>query len=145
MALALFAHAAGEAFFDQTFGDFAAELKAARKEGKLGVLLVFEAEGCPFCRRMREEVLSQPEVQRYFRRHFAIFAVDINGSVMVTDFSGKEVTEKALALAYKVRGTPTFVFVGGEGQTLARHVGATRNAEEFLALGRSVVEAQRSR
>ncbi|MCX8017065.1 MAG: thioredoxin family protein [Rhodocyclaceae bacterium] len=132
--------AAGDAFFDPSLGEFPAELKAAQKEGKAGLLLVFEAEGCPFCRRMREQVLSQPEVQRYFRRHFTIQAVDINGSVMVTDFSGKEVTEKAFALAYKVRGTPTFVFVGPEGQTMARHAGMTRDADEFLALGRYVVE-----
>lgn len=139
--LGVTAHAAaGDAFFDASLGDFAAELKSARQEGKLGVLLVFEAEGCPFCHRMREQVLGRPAVQQYFRRHFSIFTVDINGSVTVTDFAGKEVTEKALSLAYKVRGTPTFVFVGVDGQTMARHAGTTRDAEEFLALGRYVVD-----
>lgn len=139
--VSLAAQAAGaDAFFDPFLGDLPAELKAARQEGKQGILLVFEAEGCPFCKRMREQVLSRPAVQQYFRKHFAVFAVDINGSVVVTDFAGKEVTEKTLSLTHKVRGTPTFVFVGVDGRTMARHSGATRDAEEFVALGRFVVE-----
>lgn len=132
--------ATGDAFFDASLGDFAAELKAARQQGKLGVLLVFEAEGCPFCHRMRERVLSQATVQQYFRRHFSIFAVDFLGSVTVTDFAGQDVAEKAFARAWKVRGTPTYLFVDLDGRELARYTGATRDVEEFMALGRYVVD-----
>ena len=52
-------------FFDQNLGDFKAELGSAKKAGKIGVLLMFEQEGCPFCHRMRETVLDQLEVQNY--------------------------------------------------------------------------------
>lgn len=129
-----------DAFFDASLGDFAAELKTAQQQGKLGVLLVFEAEGCPYCRRMREQVLNQPAVQQFYRRHFNIFAVDFLGSVGITDFTGKELAEKAFARALRVRGTPTFLFVAVDGREVARYTGATRDAEEFLALGRYVAE-----
>lgn len=131
---------AGAAFFEQTLGDYPAELAAAQRQGKTGVLLMFEAEGCPYCKRMREQVLSQPDVQQYFKRHFSSFAVDILGSVEVTDFGGKELSEKSFARAQRIRGTPTFLFVGADGKELARYSGATRDADEFLALGRYVVE-----
>lgn len=135
------AHAAtGDAFFDPSLGDFAAELQAARQQGKRGVLLVFEAESCPFCRRMREQVLSQAPVQQYFKRHFNILAVDIVGSVVIADFAGQEMTEKAFARTRKVRGTPTFLFVGIDGREMARYTGATRDVEEFMALGRFVID-----
>lgn len=129
-----------EAFFDTSLGDFAAELKTVREQRKAGVMLMFEAEGCPYCRRMREQVLSQPAVQQYFRGHFNIFSVDIVGSVSIADFAGKEVTEKAFARAQRVRGTPTFLFVSPDGKEMARFTGATRGVDEFMALGRFVVE-----
>jgi thioredoxin-related protein len=135
------AHAApGDAFFDTSLGDYAAELRTAQQQGKQGILLVLEAEGCPFCKRMREQVLSRPEVQQYFHRHFNVFSVDINGSVPVTGIDGKEQTEKAFVRGLKFKGTPSFFFFGVDGREMARYTGATRDAETFLALGRYVVE-----
>lgn len=132
--------ATGDAFFDTSLGDFSAELKTAQPQGKMGLLLVFEAEGCPFCHRMREQVLSQPSVQQFYRRHFNVFTVDILGSVTVTDFAGKEVAEKDFARAHRVRGTPTFLFIAADGKEMARYTGVTRGVDEFLALGRYVTE-----
>lgn len=140
VALSAVQAAPGDAFFDASLGDYAAELKAARQQGKQGLLLVFEAEGCPFCHRMREQVLSKPDVQRFFRQHFAIYSVDLLGSVTVTDFAGKEATEKSFARSLKIRATPTFLFIGLDGKELARYTGATREVAEFMALGRYVTE-----
>lgn len=134
-------HAApGDAFFDTTLGDYAAELRAAQQQGKQGILLVLEAEGCPFCKRMREQVLSRTEVQQYFHRHFNVFSVDINGSVTVTGIDGKEQTEKAFVRSLKFKGTPSFHFFAPDGREMARHTGATRDPETFMALGRYVAE-----
>lgn len=126
-------------FFDQTLGDFSAELKAATAAGKAGVMLMFEAEACPYCRRMRQQVLNRGDVQAYFRKHFAVFSVDVLGDVPITDFAGRETTEKTYARAVKIRGTPTFVFVGAGGSEVARASGAM-DAAEFLRLGRYVAE-----
>lgn len=139
------AGAAADGFFDTSLGDFAAELKAARQQGKQGVLLVFEAESCPFCRRMREQVLSLAPVQQFFRDHFNSYAIDFVGSVTVTDFTGRELTEKDFARGLRVRGTPTFVFVAVDGKEIVRYTGATRDVAEFMALGRYVVEGHFSR
>lgn len=141
LATLMLAHAApGDAFFDTSLGDYAAELKTAQQQGKQGILLVLEAEGCPFCKRMREQVLSRPGVQQYFHRHFNVFSVDINGSVLVTGLYGKEQVEKLFARSLKFRGTPSFHFFAVDGRAMARHTGATRDAETFMALGRYVAE-----
>jgi thioredoxin-related protein len=142
LALAASIARAGEAasFFDHSLGDMRVELAGAVKDGKQGVLLMFEAEGCPFCRRMREQVLGQDEVQAYFRKHFAAFSIDTFGSIAVTDFAGRNFSEKDFARALGVRGTPTFLFVGADGREMARYVGATGDAREFLQLGRYVAE-----
>jgi thioredoxin-related protein len=57
------------AFFNQSLGDLSEELEIAREEGKQGVLLFFEQDECPFCARMKRDVLNRSEVQDYRGRH----------------------------------------------------------------------------
>jgi thioredoxin-related protein len=132
--------APGDAFFDTSLGDYVAELKTTQLQGKQGILLVVEVEGCPFCKRMRAQVLSRPEVQQYFHRHFNIFSLDMNGSVTVVGPDGTEQTEKSLVRALKVRGTPSFLFFATDGREMARYTGVTRDTETFMALGQFVAE-----
>lgn len=130
-----------ELFLDQSFGDFAEELENARDEGKKAILIFFEMDECPFCRRMRERVLNRAEVQDYFHEHFAIFSIDIEGDVEIVNFDGEETTEKDFAFKEnRVRATPVFAFFDLEGTRIARYIGATRNAEEFLWLGEFVAD-----
>ena len=127
-------------FFQQTLGDLRDELKTARAEGKKGVLLMFELDDCPFCHRMKQTVLNQSGVQDYFRRHFVIFTIDASGGKPLTDFAGKDTSEKAFALEQRVRATPVFVFYDLDGQPLTRFTGASKDPAEFLLLGRYVVD-----
>ena len=130
-------------FFNQTFGDFSEELENAREQGKKGILIMFEMEECPFCHRMKQRVLNRKDVQDYFREHFLIFSVDIEGDIKITDFKGNPTTMKDFAFRqFRVRATPVFQFFDLEGKPIrrGRYTGATRDAEEFLLLGRYIVE-----
>lgn len=127
-------------FFMAKMGDFKEELAIAKQEGKAGVLIMFEMEDCPFCSRMKGTVLNQSEVQDWYRKHFLIYAMDVKGGTDMTDFQGNATTEKAFALANRARATPTFLFFDLEGNAITRFTGATQTAEEFLLLGRYVVE-----
>lgn len=131
----------GQHFFNQTFGDFSEELDTAREEGKTGILLMFEMDECPFCQRMKTMVLNQPKVQDYFREHFLIFPVDVEGDIEIVDFEGQTNSQKDFALKqFRVRATPVFAFFDLDGNLVARYTGATRDREEFLLLGQYVVE-----
>lgn len=131
---------ADEGFFSQTWGDFHEELNNAQTQGKQGVLLFFEMEGCPFCIRMRETVFNQPEIQAYFQQHWLIFPVDIEGSVEITDFDGQSMTSKAFAQdKLRVRATPVMIFYDLQGDMIYRHTGPTKDAQEFLWLGEFVI------
>ncbi len=128
-------------FFDQTLGDFREELEVARDEGKQGILLFFEMDECPFCARMKATVLNQPEVQAFYKQHFLIFAVDIEGDLEITDFQGNPVTQKHFAKKMnRVRATPVFAFYNLDGNPVTRYTGATSDAEEFLWLGEYAAE-----
>lgn len=133
----------GQNFFNDTFGNFSEELANARDGGKKGILIMFEMDECPFCHRMKTTVLNQPDVQAYFRENFLIFPVDIEGDVEITDFQGNVTTMKDFAFKqYRVRATPVFAFFDLDGNYIkpARFTGATRDKDEFMLLGRYVVE-----
>lgn len=127
-----------EAFFDPFLGDLKSELADARAAGKRGVVVMYHFEECPYCRRMKREVLLRPEVQRQFHKDFTVVAIDTRGSQSITGVDGKTLPENQYAKALGVRGTPTFDFYAPDGRRTYRHVGALFEAAEFLLLERYV-------
>jgi thioredoxin-related protein len=126
-------------FFQPKLGDFQAEMQTARKEAKAGVLIMFVMEDCPFCERMKSTILNQSEVQDYYRKHFLVFEMDVKGGSAMTDFKGVQTTEKDFALKNRARATPTFIFFDTNGEPVTRYTGVTKDAAEFIQLGRYVV------
>ena len=122
-------------FFTATFGDLPEEMATARTEGKLGMLLFFEADACPYCEHMRRKVLNQPDVQDWFRERFVNIAVDIHGDIEVKDFDGITLPMKVFAEHRRVYMTPVMSFVDPSGAEIYRHLGMIRTPEEFLMLG----------
>jgi thioredoxin-related protein len=131
---------AEEHFFDLKLGDFKSELATAKKQGKAGIMIMFEQVDCPFCFRMKHTILNQREVQDYYHSHFLIFPVDIRGSLPMEDFTGKETTEKAFGIEHRVYGTPVFDFFDLDGKLITRFPGTAKDVNEFLLLGKCVVE-----
>ena len=127
-------------FFQSKLGDFQAELENVKKDNKKGIFLFFEMDDCPWCARMKANILNQSAVQDFYRSNFLIYSVDVKGDVPMIDFNGKPTTEKAFALENRVRATPTMLFVDGTGKILTRFTGPTRSVDEMLLLGRYVVD-----
>ena len=134
---------AAELFFDQSLGDYSEELDMAREANKTGILLFFEMDECPFCHRMKTTILNRPEVISYFKEHFLIYQVDIEGDVEITDFDGNVTSMKDFAFKqHRVRATPVIAFFDLQGKRVVRYTGATSDAEEFMLLGEFVVSGE---
>jgi len=138
LALLFSSVATAASFFALNTGDLKAELADARADKRMGILVFFEQEGCPGCRHMKEHILNRRDVQDYYGRHFVSLAVDINGSVPLRDFNGRDSTEKGYAQSTRIRATPTFVFHDLAGREIVRIVGPLQTPEEFLLLGQFV-------
>jgi thioredoxin-related protein len=57
------------AWFEETFLDFAADVREAGAAGKR-VLVYFGQDGCPYCRRLMEANFSQKDIVDKTRAHF---------------------------------------------------------------------------
>jgi thioredoxin-related protein len=125
-------------FFQPFLGDLRAEIADARSNGRKGVVVMYHFEECPYCTRMKNEVLSRPDVQDWYRSEFTVLGIDTRGAQPITGLDGKTLLEKDYAAAVRVKGTPSFDFYGADGEHLYRHVGALYDPAEFLLLGRYV-------
>ncbi len=125
-------------FFALSFGDLKAEAAEARAAGKRAMFVMYVRDDCSYCERMKRDVLSREAVQDYYRREFAVLAIDVRGAVPVADFAGRGGTEKSFSAAQGVKLTPTIVFYDFDGKVLARHAGEIRDVREFLLLGEFV-------
>jgi len=132
-----------QAFFDESFLDLQEELDLAKEEGKIGILIMFEIDDCPFCYRMKHTVLNRSDVQDYFHSYFRILSINAEARLEMTDFSGEMLTLKEFSLKRnRVRATPVFQFYDLQGKLFknGRFIGATTDADEFLLLGKYFVE-----
>ncbi len=108
----------------------------ALSQGKQ-VMVMFIKDGCSPCVQMKQEVLTDPAVQAYFKEHFLSYHVNIFGDLPFIDASGVALTEKTYAKQEGIWGTPAFYFFGKHGQLVHKHIGAlTKN--DFVRLGQLV-------
>ena len=86
-ALALICLAAGpvaaqglhtEDWFAVTFKDVAEDIETAAAEGKR-LAIIFEQEGCIYCKKLHEEVLSDAEVADYIKANFVVVQMNLWG------------------------------------------------------------------
>ncbi|NQV47764.1 MAG: thioredoxin fold domain-containing protein [Rhodospirillaceae bacterium] len=96
-------------WFLNSFLELADDLENARSAGKRFAIM-WDQEGCPYCRETHLVNFSIPAVQDYVEANFDIVQMDIRGSREVTNFDGEVMSEKKLAALNLVRFTPTFQF-----------------------------------
>lgn len=116
-----------EEWFSETFKDVAEDIETAAAAGKR-LAIVVEQRGCIYCRKMHEDLLSDPEVADYIKANFMIVQYNMFGDVEVTDLDGEELTEKTAARKWGYVFTPTIVFLpeeAPEGVTVAQAAVAT--------------------
>ena len=137
-----------EPWFLESFLELADDLTAA-SENKKRFAVMWELRGCPYCRETHLVNFARPDIEGYVKANFEVLQLNIIGQRKVTDFDGKEISEKALAAKYGVRFTPTFQFFPESAAGLAEKEPEKREVarapgylrpDDFLALFRFVRE-----
>ncbi|MBY6118208.1 thioredoxin family protein [Mameliella alba] len=93
-----------------TFKDLREDLDEANEEGKR-LVLFFEQRGCIYCKKMHEEVFTDPEVSEFIAENYFVVQLNLHGSTEVTDFDGEVLQEREMARKWRVLFTPTIVFL----------------------------------
>jgi thioredoxin-related protein len=123
-------------WFAETILDAREEAADAAKAGKR-LMLYFWLEGCPYCERMTETTFRDPAVLERLKRGFVPVGVNVRGDRDMVWTDGATLSEKQLAAALKVRGTPTMIFLDAKGAVASRLTGYVAPAEFARALERA--------
>lgn len=123
-----------QSWFSVSFLDLKEDFTEAKAAG-LRLAVIFEQQGCIYCKRMHTDVLSQRYINDYVRENFRIVQLNLWGAREVTDFDGKRMTEKELAERWGVIFTPTVVFFKDDLKGLDGKWGRELEATERLPLG----------
>ncbi len=115
-----------QAWFLESFLEFNDDLAEATAKGKRFAIL-WEQDGCPYCRETHMVNFAIPEIRAYIQANFEIVQLDIWGGRATKDFDGETLTEKQLAKRSRVRFTPTIQFFPPSTDAAAGKIGA--NAE----------------
>lgn len=97
-------------WFAITFKDMAEDLETAADSGKR-MLVIWEQRGCIYCRKMHEEVFSDPEIAALIADNYLVVQMNLFGDEEVTDFDGESLPEKEMARRWGVVFTPTMMFL----------------------------------
>ncbi|MEM7529486.1 MAG: thioredoxin family protein [Pseudomonadota bacterium] len=97
-------------WFAVTFKDMREDLENAADEGKR-LAVIIEQYGCIYCRKLHEEVLSDPEVADYIQENFVVVQLNMFGDEEVIDLDGEVLTEREAVRRWAVAFTPTVIFL----------------------------------
>lgn len=131
----------GADFFDFSDESYKDDVSNAKDDGKKAVMIFFSMADCPFCSKMKNNVLNQEDVIKYYKENFAIFEHDIDGQIEIEDFKGEAMTQKDFAFKQRVRATPVIAFYDLDGKRIFSRTGYS-NKEEFLILGKYIAEGK---
>ncbi|MBN2820277.1 MAG: thioredoxin family protein [Bacteroidales bacterium] len=100
------------------------EILATAKSENKPVFLDISASWCGYCKRMKANVFTDPQVGKFYNANFINVSVD-----------GEKGEGIQLAKKYGVKGYPTFVFLNPDG-SLAFQTSGYHKSEEFLELAK---------
>ncbi|MBT4701565.1 MAG: thioredoxin fold domain-containing protein [Rhodospirillaceae bacterium] len=99
-----------QSWFLESFLDIKEDMQTAQANGKRLVVFI-EQKGCIYCKKVQTEILVDPRINAYVRKHFEVLQIDLWGHKEVTDLDGEVTTEKKVSRKWRSLFTPTIVFM----------------------------------
>lgn len=107
---------------------------------QLPLLVLFTADECAYCERLKQEVLK-PLLRQEKPHRLAVFReVDINTGGKMIDFNGESIRSRLFKDRYQVFATPTLLILNAHGDPLANPIVGYNSQDEYLNLLKSHFE-----
>ena len=97
------------AWMRETFKDLREDLEEANQEGKR-LAVIIEQQNCMYCKKMHENVFSDPVIYSYLMKNFFVVQINLFGNIEVTDFDGEVLEEHEMMSKWGVLFTPSMLF-----------------------------------
>jgi thioredoxin-related protein len=98
------------------------------------ILVVFSAETCGYCERLKREIIDPLEKQQAGEAPLLIREFDINAGGKLKDFNGEPIRSRQFKRRYHIFATPTLLIVDPDGNPLSDPIVGYNSAEEYQEL-----------
>ncbi|MCP3868751.1 MAG: thioredoxin fold domain-containing protein [Gammaproteobacteria bacterium] len=106
-------------FYDiSTTEDWHTEAVLAKRAG-VPVMMVFSADECPYCQRLKKQVLLPLVKNGKLSNKVLLREFNIDHGGKIVDFDGERIRTRIFVQRYDIYATPTVVLVDYEGEPLA--------------------------
>jgi thioredoxin-related protein len=115
---------------------------AVSRSKQLPILILFTAQKCPYCERVKQEFLLPMQRNPEYADKVIMRQIEYQDRSRLVDFSGKATTAAQFSKQQKVRLTPTIKLFDAEGRSLTEPlVGLTTPDYYGYYLDRAIDEA----
>ncbi len=108
-----------------------AELSKISKETKRPILLLMSQEDCPFCVKLKHEILNPMVLSGDYDSRIIMRELMIDSMVEPRGFDGYELDASIIASEYGISVTPTMLFLGPDGKELTKRIVGINTVELF--------------
>jgi len=105
-------------WFKNSFLDLNEDIVEAKEAGKK-LIVYFYQDGCPYCKKLLDDNLSQKQIADKTRKHFDLVAVNMWGDNELI-YKRDTYTEKSFSETAAVMYTPTILFFDEKGNVVLR-------------------------
>ncbi|MBF7046955.1 thioredoxin family protein [Campylobacter volucris] len=95
------------------------------KSDKKNILLIFSANNCIYCDKLKEEILKDKNLQKQIKDDYSSYYINISYKKIHTFTKNhtSDLSTSELASLYNINATPTIVILNQKSQTLLNYPG----------------------
>lgn len=113
-----------------TSSDWSVEASQAKVAG-IPIMVIFSTDHCPYCVRLREEVLKPLLRNGALKGKVLMREFNIDDGGKITDFDGERVRAGIFVSRYSIYATPTVVLVDHHGKPLTEPIVGFNGADSY--------------
>jgi len=113
-----------------TSRDWSVEAAQAKGAG-IPIMVIFSTDHCPYCVRLREEVLKPLIQNGALKGKVLIREFNIEEGGKITDFDGERIRSRIFVSRYKIYATPTVVLLDHHGKPLTEPIVGFNEADSY--------------
>ncbi|MCU7871747.1 MAG: thioredoxin fold domain-containing protein [Candidatus Thiodiazotropha sp. (ex Lucinoma borealis)] len=107
------------------------QLAASANQEKLPILLIVSQHHCPFCVRLKEEIIYPMQISGDYEDKVIIAEVLLDSSNNILDLKGNLVKPGVIGDSYKVWVTPTLLFLDHTGREIHKRMLGVNTIEMY--------------
>jgi thioredoxin-related protein len=108
-------------WFKTSFLDLTEDIQDAKQQDKLGVIVYFGQQHCPYCEYLLKINWGEKQdIVEYTKRYFDVVAINIWGQLPVVKPDGTKTTEREYSETADTRFTPSLLFYNTKGKEVFR-------------------------